>query len=500
MSAISRRETPVIRVAGADSRGIVSARSATNSHVYAVGSTGVPALEPLVLRTEGGETAAYAACDAARIDAIIEDDAGEPDALAEHDAVVESGAVVEHASEATDLPALQLPGLATGRRRVLGGCGWRRPTEPADHEAAGGFEPIDTEAVLDVATTLRGRGWGDLCQDAFVADTWETVRETDGDPAVVVNAHGTAADTLLLSSVPFEVLEGAVAAGRAVEASEILVYVSAADEAAAATARRAAEAYPESPIPIDVVTGPDSYRAAEPTMALEALEGNHRLEARLRPPGPERVGLHGRPTLLHTPRTLAQLSVARRTGSAQRTRLLTVDGDIETPATVELAESESLSGALDAVDVEGSFKAARVGGRFGGITDDLDVSAGPDALAERDLGTEGTVHVLNDEQCLVEFVGQTAQFAAEENCGRCVPCREGTTQLAELLRDVYGGSYRAGDIEELLRVMSTASICAFGVEAARPVRTAMATFEASFEAHADGRCPAGQCLESLEVA
>ena len=482
-------ETPVVRIAAAEPPGDSAAQERDGDRaIVEVGSTGVPALEPLVLVTEGGETAYYTACSADRIDAIIDGTAGDPDAVVEHD------------PETASLPAAPLSGLEAGRRRVLAGCGWRRPTSPADHEAAGGFEPIDPEAVLDVGTTLRGRGWGDLCQDEFVADTWETVRAADGDPAVVVNAHGTAADTLLLSSVPFEVLEGAVAAGQAVGATRILVYASAADGRVVETARQAAEAYPECPIPFDVVTGPDRYRAAEPTMALEALEGNHRLEARLRPPGPETVGLHGQPTLLHTPRTLAQLSVARRAGAAQRTRLTTVDGDVETPATVETTEREPLSTALEAVTVEGTFKAARVGGRFGGLTDDLGVAADPTELAAADLGTEGALYVLNEGRCLVEFVGQTAQFAAEENCGRCVPCREGTSQLAGLLRELYDGSYPADDIEELLRVMSTSSICAFGVEAARPIRTAMATFESTFEAHADGRCPAGQCLDSLEVA
>jgi NADH-quinone oxidoreductase subunit F len=65
---------------------------------------------------------------------------------------------------------------------------------------------------------------------------------------------------------------------------------------------------------------------------------------------------------------------------------------------------------------------------------------------------------------------------------------------------VYDGTYDPEGIEELVRVMETSSICAFGVEAGRPARTALAEFESEFEAHADGRCPAGACLDPLEAS
>ncbi len=507
MKTLHTAETPVIRIATDEPPD--SGFEREHEEVISVGSTGLPAIEPLVMVTERGTTALYTGCSPDRIREIVERTVAE-NTLADESAAdgdETPDAVVEHDPATTRLPEAPIAGLDTGVRQVLGGCGWRRPTDPADHEAAGGFGEYATESVLDVADTLCGRGWGDLCHDDPVGETWETVRETDGDPAVVVNGHGSAADTLLLASTPFDVLAGAVAAAETVGARGVIVYLSAADTNAIETVRTAAERYPDSAVAIDVVTGPDEYRAAEPTMALEAIEGNHRLEARLRPPGPETVGLHGRPTLIHTPRTLAQLSVALRAGDnrgeknrrRERTRLTTVDGDVETTATVELPETASLSSALDAVALTNGLGAARVGGQFGGITADLDVAVDPESLAARDLGTEGAVHVLGDDRCVVEFVGRTAAFAAEENCGRCVPCREGTTQLVELLRAVYDGQYDAHKIEELVRVMSTSSICAFGVHAGRPVRTAMGEFEDAFESHANGRCPAEGRLDPLEA-
>ncbi|WP_237561598.1 NADH-ubiquinone oxidoreductase-F iron-sulfur binding region domain-containing protein [Halorubrum halophilum] len=444
--------------------------------------------------TLDGQTGFHTGCSLERIEAIVRafEETGDVTAA-------DPDAVVDHGPGQTTFPTPELSGLRTGVREILDGCGWRRPTDPADHEAVGGFVDPDPDAVIDLGGTLDGRGWRDLCHDAPLADTWESVRSAAGDPVVVVNAHGNAADTLLLESAPFEALDGAVALADAVGAERVIVYASADDERAVQTVRDAAANYPDSPITVDVETGPAEYRAAEPSMAIESLEGNHRLEARIRPPDLDAVGLHGRPTLVHTPRTLAHLSVALREGEPAGTRVMTVTGDVADPVTVEVPASETLETVVDAAEMTGAFKAASVGGRFGGVTDDLTVGVKPDALAANDLGSEGVVRVLADDRCLVEFVGQRAQFAADENCGRCVPCREGTTQLAGLLRDVYDGGYDPEAIEELIDVMTTSSICAFGVQAGRPTRTALSAFESEFEAHADGRCPAGSCLEPLEA-
>ncbi len=481
-----------VRVSGPDpgEELLAAARGAASVPVERVGPTGATALDPLVLATEDGRTALYAGATAERAESVAAGlgggaPPGDPDA------------VLDHGPGPTRLPAAGTGPLAVGVRRVLRGAGWVVPDSPADHEAAGGFgaDEADEAALLDAARSVPGRGWGDGATDDPVADLWETVRGAAGDAAVVVNAHGTPADRLLLASVPFVVLEGALAAARVVGASEAVVYCAAADAATAETVTAAAAAYPDPAVPLRVETGPDEYRAAEPTMALEALEGNHRLEARLRPPGPATVGLDGRPTAVHTPRTLAQV-VAALDGAP--TRLVTVDGDVAAPATVELRTGATLADAVEAVDPEGTVKAACVGGEFGGLTADLDVPLSVEGLTGADLGTEGVVELLAEGRCSVAFAGERARFAEEENCGRCVPCREGTQQLTALLRELYEGRYRADALHELMGVMSSSSICAFGVDAPRPVRTAMAEFEREFEAHAAGCCPAGAC-DGLEM-
>ncbi|WP_435101965.1 NADH-ubiquinone oxidoreductase-F iron-sulfur binding region domain-containing protein [Halarchaeum sp. P4] len=477
-----QERTTAVRVAGTDASAVVEGVEGGDVPVVAVGSTGARALEPLLVATHDGESAFVTNASASDVEAAADalDDGGLPG---------DADARVTHDAAPTSLPVPDLEGFA-GARSALARCGWIDPADPEAYDAAVGFSDADADAVLDAAEGLHGRGWGDWSADEPVADLWAGVRERDDPAVVVVNAHGNPGDALLLESDPYAVLDGATAAARAVGADAVFVYASEGDEAAVASARTAADAG-DFDVPVDVVEGPAVYRAAEPTMAIEAIEGNHRLEARLRPPGPDVEGVYGDPTVVHTARTYAHLAGALHE-EASETRVVSVTGDVETATTLELAESETVAHAVEAAGVD-AFTAACVGGKFGGLTTDLDVGIAPDALAEADLGTEGTVEVLGDERCPVAFVGQRANVASETNCGRCVPCREGSTQLTELLRDVYDGTYDEAGIEELSRVMESTSICAFGRHVPRTVRTAMREFDEAFEAHAAGDCPSGIC-------
>ncbi|WP_254534963.1 NADH-ubiquinone oxidoreductase-F iron-sulfur binding region domain-containing protein [Halomarina litorea] len=529
-SGISGRGTSVVRVTvshshhqsdeggppdeGRSERGrrlLGAARDADgDAAVLEVGSTGVRALEPLVLVTDGGRTAYHPRPSFERVQALAAG-AGSGDVGAD-----EAAWVVEHDPDIDSLPTPSEGPLAVGHRRVLGGCGWVDPEGGARPDAAR-LAREDPEDALDSLRDIGvlGRGRGDATRDAPVAGTVETVREASGDPVVVVNAnesdHRNEGDRTLLGGAPGTVLDGALAVAELVGAGpgDVVVYTNEADELARRRTRRAGRALVndagdgagsgDADTP-QVVSGPDEYIAGEFTMALEALEGNDRLEARLRPPGPARHGLYGRPTVVHTPRTFAQIREALADPGAfdagdadPGTRVLTVSGDVETPATVELPTGGSLAAVRDAVDTEGGFKMACVGGQFGGFTPTLDHGASALALSNAGLGTEGTVELLNDDRCVVADVGERVRFASEENCGRCFSCREGSKQLLDLLRDVYDGTYDDDMIRELTRTVGESSICDFGQSAARSVGTAVERFETEFEAHANGRCPSGSC-------
>lgn len=472
---------------------LAAARKVAAIPITEVGPTGIVGLEPLVLTTRKGTTTFHAACTPSEAEAIVS-------TVEEGDLPAEDAyAVVEHPPSVDGLPIPSDSPFAVGRRRALGRCGWVDPSAlPHDRVS----DCSDAAVRMVERSGLLGRGRGDAAADERVAPRWMHAREAAGDPVVVVNGHesdpAAAMDRTLLEGVPAEVLDAAAAVAHAIRAEAVVVYLREGDDLARARVEAAAATLTGvNDLQVEVVTGPDEFRAGEVTMALEAMEGADRLEARLRPPGPAEHGLYGRPTVIHTPRTLAQLREAVLHGvdpdaADPGTRVLTVTGDVDASATVELPTDSALRVALSAVG-DPQFKMACVGGRFGGLVDGLGVPASAPALAGATLGTEGVVELLSDSRCAVATAGHRARFAREANCGRCIPCREGSKQLHELLREVYDGHYHDGKLRELGQVVRATSVCSFGRAAARPVLTAMETFEAEFRAHADGRCPAGEC-------
>lgn len=511
--------SPVVRVSAEVTSGrelgvLTAARDAASTvPVVRTGPTGVSELEPLVLVTEGGRTAYFADPDPSRVRSVVSDvaDGGLP--------TDDADSVVDHEPGTSSLPAPPDGPLSVGRRRVLGPCGWVDPLDPSDYDLLSPSQ--DASRTTEIG--LLGRGRGDATEDDPVADEWEQVREADGnhdkadgdhpeadgDPVVVVNANDaddrTRADRTLLAGAPLAVLDGVAAVADYVGAEDAVVYVNESDTGLQRHLRRAFDAA-EDELPVDpqLVAGPDEYRAGGPTAALEAMEGADRIEPRIQPPPPAKHGLYGRPTVVHTPKTFAQVQYALREPAAfdpdaadPGTRLVTVTGDVTAPATIELPSGGSLEAARDVARMDGSFKMACIGGVLGGLTRDLDIAPTAQSLTAAGLGTNGVVELLSDDRCAVATAGKRARFAATENSGRCVPGREGTQQLTELLRDVYQGSLDTDKIRELGRVMRRSSNCKTGAHAPRPVVTAMDEFEPEFKAHANGRCPSGTCTEKL---
>lgn len=484
----------------------------TETPVALVGSTGVIGLEPLLLASRENQTAIVSSCTpetASEIVSILESDT---DLTADTSTSIDT--VLEHDLSTPSRPIPEEGPFSVGDQRILSTAGWLDPTNVGEYERTGTPLLQNSESLLDELTEipLRGRGRGDGSTDEPFHATWETVRaRSDEDPIVVVNANEAdehaSMDRLLLESTPLAVIDGALAAAKTVGANEIVIYTNERETLARKRAQAAAENLTSElagdHASISFHAGPDTYMAGEMTAVLEAIEGNHRLEARLRPPDPSEHGIDGRPTLVHTPRTLAQLSAlfrgetdTERIGAASDpgTRLLSVTGDVTpVPVTLELPTDADLSDIREAVRTDGRFKAACVGDVFGGITRTLDIPASASGLSAARLGTNGVVEIFNHDRCMVSIAGERARFASTENCGRCVTCREGSKQLTELLRGVYNGGYDRDGLAELGRVMRETSICEFGQEAPRPTMTAMDAFEPEFKAHAAGRCLTGAC-------
>lgn len=465
----------------------------------AVGSPGTVHL-PLVAVTRGGRTAVHQSVDPNRAASLVSllADSGLP--------VDGARAVVDHEPGPNDFPVGDGP-LAAGTRRTLRGAGWTDPTA-FESPAALGADALTTVAELGV----RGRGWGDARQDEPLAAGWREARDADGEPVVVINGLDADpkvdGDRLLLASLPGRVIAGAVIAASVVDAADLVAVLPDDDPVVADRVRSVADRVDdETGLTVEFVGADADYMTAEHTAILESLEGNDRVEARRRPPGPEAWGLFERPTLVHTPRTLAAVERAVADPDAldadaadPGTRLVTVVGPER--RTVELPTDASLSRAL--VDGEfaegtsdrdetGSF--ACVGGQFGGLTRDLDTPASAPALRGAGLGTNGSVEpfAAGAGGCPVVVAGRRMRVAREDNCGRCVPCRTGSVRAHELLREVYAGEFAESRLRELARTMQRTSLCGFGADAARPLATALDDFAADLRAHAEGRCPAEVC-------
>lgn len=492
--------SPVVRVAthgraNGSEQVLVAARDTADSvPVVRTGPTGIREQDPLVMATRAGRTAFFGDPEPSVVRDLV--------ATLEDGSVPVDGAdaVVEHDQEIATLPVPDTGPLSVGRRLVLGPCGWVDPLDPSDWS----FVATERDASTVTDAGLLGRGRGDAATDAPVADVWETVRTADGDPVVVVNANDadetSQADETLLAGAPLSVIDGMAAVAEYVGADDAVLYLNETDTGLHQHLREAIDAAADVvPVVPQLVAGPDEYRAGSPTAALEALEGADRIEPRIQPPTPAEHGLYGRPTVIHTPRTFAHVRHAMHDSTAPdgTSRLFTVTGDVTHSATIELTSNDSLAATRDAVEMVGSFKMACVGGVLGGITRSLDVTPTARSLQAADLGTDGIVELLNDERCSVATAGERAKFASRANSGRCVPGREGTQQLTELLRDVYQGSFETDKIRELGRVMTRTSNCQIGAHAPRPVTTAIDEFEPEFRAHTDGRCPSGTCMENL---
>ena len=392
-----------------------------------------------------------------------------------------------------DLEAYQKAGGLSGLRRAL--------TLAAD------------DVVGDVlASGLRGRGGA-----GFPAGIkWRTVLEAPGpDKYVCCNADegdsGTFADRMLMEGDPFTLLEGMVIAGIAVGASEGLIYVRSEYPAAIATLRTAVDiARVDGWLGADVlgtgcafdvriVEGAGSYVCGEETAMLESLEGKRGM-VRPKPPIPALHGLFGKPTLVHNVLTLSAVPQILAGGPAayqalgvdrsRGTQVFQLAGNIARGGIVELGFGVSLRELVE--DFGGGtrsgrpLRAVQVGGPLGAYFPEsaLDVPMDYEALAAAGglLGHGGMV-VFDDTVDMAAQARFAMEFCAVESCGKCTPCRIGSTRGVEVIDRITAGVDRDRNLElleDLCDTMTDGSLCAMGGLTPLPVRSALRHFGEDF--------------------
>ncbi len=504
------RETAAISM-GADAVAVEIARHVKASHksggkaveLIRNGSRGAAWLEPLVEVEVGGERIAYG-------------NVGPDDIPKLFEAGLLEGC--EHEKRLGNIEAL--PWFEKQQRWTFRRTGVIDPVSIDDYRAHGGYDALvnalaDTPlTVLDAvkASGLRGRGGA-----AFPAGIkWETVATTEAPKkAVACNADegdsGTFADRLLMEGDPLALLEGMTLAAFAVGASHGYIYLRSEYPLAEQILGRAIDNARSAgwlgedirgsgfSFDIELHIGAGSYVCGEETAMLESLEGKRGI-VRSKPPLPAIEGLFGMPTVVNNVITLASVpgivadggSAYAELGSGRSTGTLTVQlaGNVRRGGLIEVPFGVSLREIVD--DWGGGtlsgrpLKAVQAGGPLGAHipADQLDLPLDYEAFmaAGAMLGHGGLV-VFDDTTNMADLAKFAFEFCALESCGKCTPCRIGSTRGAELIDRLRNGENREADYDllvELCDTMEHTSLCAMGGMTPYPVQSVLKHFAEDF--------------------
>jgi NADH:ubiquinone oxidoreductase subunit F (NADH-binding) len=263
---------------------------------------------------------------------------------------------------------------------------------------------------------------------------------------------------------------------------------------------------------LELFVSAGGYICGEETALLEALEGK-RAEPRNKPPFPGVVGLHGRPTLMNNVETFAMVPGILTHGpewfrgfgenGGSGLKMFALSGDVNRPGVYEawlgVPARRFIEERGGGIRGGRALKAFAPGGASSGFLPaslaDLPLDFKPLAEAGSMLGT-GAVVAVGEGTCMLALALNVVRFFRNESCGKCVPCREGTEELVEILERIRAGRGRARDldlIDELADTMAMTSICGLGQAAPLPITSVLRHWRGEVEAHLAGRCPEGTC-------
>jgi len=409
------------------------------------------------------------------------------------------------------------------------------PESLDDYIDRGGYEALKrvlgemtSTEVRDELTRsgLRGRGGAGYP----VGLKWTTVAKAQGTQKYVVcNADegdpGAFMDRSVLESDPFRVLEGMAIAAFAVHATEGYIYCRAEYPLAVArlrTAIRLAQragylgtgiAETSFNFDIQIRLGAGAFVCGEETALIASVEGR-RGTPRPRPPYPAVSGLWNCPTLINNVESYANVPTILRNGpewysnigigKSKGTKVFALAGRIVNTGLVEVPMGTTLREIV--YDIGGGiidgrpFKAVQTGGPSGGCipAQFLDMPVSYESLLEVGsfMGSGGLI-VMDDTSCMVDIAKYFQDFCREESCGKCVPCRVGTTQLYMLLDSITRGEATMDDLAQLERlagIIQRTALCGLGQGAPNPIFSTLRYFRDEYISHiVDKICPAGVC-------
>jgi len=387
------------------------------------------------------------------------------------------------------------------------------------YKALGKALGMDRQAVIDEvkASGLRGRGGAGF--PAWIK--WNGLpKEKRGPHYVLCNADegepGTFKDKQLMEETPFLLIEGMTLAGYATQSEQGYIYIRGEFIDAAKALRKAIdEAYAAGLLgknilgkgfnfDLDIHLGAGSYECGEESALMSSLMGERGMPRLKFPhaPLPTVAGLWDLPTLINNVETYCcapfilnnggewYASLGASTKNSRGTKIFSVSGHVNKPGNYEIEFGTSLKELLEmAGGVKGGkLKACVPGGSSVPIITAEDVDRailGYEEMADvKSMVGSGGCMFLNEHTCIVTFIWRTALFYANESCGKCTPCREGTKWMLQVLDRIRLGKGQPGDIELLKDICSQIdgrSFCGLGDAAAWPVAAALRVFPHEFE-------------------
>jgi NADH:ubiquinone oxidoreductase subunit F (NADH-binding)/Pyruvate/2-oxoacid:ferredoxin oxidoreductase delta subunit len=438
------------------------------------------------------------------------------------------------------------PFFAPQTRVVLKNCGIIDPTSIEEYIANGGYHTLvktlqttTSEEVCRIAeeSGLRGRGGGGFP----TGKKWSLAnQEPAGQKYLICNADegdpGAFMDRAVIEGDPHRLIEGMSIAAYAIGASKGYVYIRAEYPLAIKRLRNAiSQAYDLGLLGSNVAgtnfsfdllikMGAGAFVCGEETALIHSIEGKRGMP-RPRPPFPSTSGLFGKPTVINNVETLSNVPTifakgaswysSIGTATSKGTKVFALSGKIDLTGLVEIPMGTTIRDIIfkigGGIPNNKKFKAVQIGGPSGGcITEaNLDIQIDYESLVKVGamMGSGGLV-VMDEDTCMVDIAKFFMDFIQRESCGKCIPCREGTRRMLEILESITrrpqnGHGHDALDrfkgvmqLEKLGKIIKETSLCGLGQSAPNPVLSTLRWFREEYEAHVFERvCPAGACTD-----
>jgi NADH-quinone oxidoreductase subunit F/NADP-reducing hydrogenase subunit HndC len=424
-------------------------------------------------------------------------------------------------------------------RVALKNCGVINPEVIEEYIAYDGYKALGkvlTEMqpadVLDAVkkSGLRGRGGGGFPTGV----KWEFAAKTEGPIKYIgCNADegdpGAFMDRSILEGDPHCLIEAMAIAGYATGAEKGYVYIRAEYPIAVKRLKIAIDQAKEHGLlgqnifgtdfsfDMEIRLGAGAFVCGEETALIASIEGERGMP-RPKPPFPAHKGIFGKPTVINNVETFANVPqiilngpewyASMGTEKSKGTKVFALGGKINNSGLIEIEMGTKLRHVIE--DIGGGipngkkFKAVQTGGPSGGCitADHLDIPIDYDNLISLGsmMGSGGMI-VMDEDNCMVDIARFFLDFTVDESCGKCVPCREGTRRMLEILDRITEGKGEMEDIDKLERLaknIKASSLCGLGQTAPNPVLSTLRYFRTEYEAHIVGKtCPAGVCQALL---